>query len=89
MSQARKITDHGEIRRWAETRDGRPARVRDTVDREGGGVLRFDFAEQDEDLEEIPWDKFFEIFDKNGLALVEQDITASGATSRFSKFVNR
>ncbi len=89
MAQARKITNHNEIRRWAESRGGRPAVVKDTVDRQGGGVLRFDFAEKDEELEEIPWDKFFEIFDKNGLALLEQDITASGATSRFSKFVNR
>ena len=34
-------------------------------------------------------DEFFEIFDKNHLALLEQDETASGKTSRFAKFVNR
>ncbi|SKA30300.1 hypothetical protein SAMN02745126_04934 [Enhydrobacter aerosaccus] len=89
MAQANKITDHDRIRRWAEERGGRPARVRDTAGRGGGGVLRFDFQEKDEALEEIPWDEFFRIFDENKLALLEQDETASGKTSRFSKFVNR
>lgn len=89
MSQAKKITDHDEIRAWAEKRGARPARVKDTEGERGGGVLRFDFQEQDEKLEEISWDEFFKIFDESELALLEQDETASGKTSRFSKFVNR
>ncbi|HEY6983224.1 hypothetical protein [Reyranella sp.] len=89
MAQASKITDHARIRQWAEQRGGRPARVKGTVDRAGGGVLRFDFAEKDESLEEIPWDQFFRIFEDNKLALIEQDETTSGRTSRFSRFVNR
>jgi hypothetical protein len=90
MPSARKITNHDEIKRWAEERHGRPARVKATAgDGDGGGILRFDFREKDESLEEIPWDQFFEIFDRNGLALLEQEETASGRTSRFFKFVNR
>jgi hypothetical protein len=86
MSEAATTTDHDEIRRWAEKREGRPARVK-TKDK--GGVLRIDFGEPDEELEEISWDEFFEIFDDNDLAFLHQDKTASGGTSRFNKFVNR
>jgi hypothetical protein len=87
MSSAEKITDHEDIKAWAEARGGRPSRVRDV---EGdGGILRFDFQEPDDTLEEISWDEFFKIFDERKLALLEQDKTASGATSRFFKFVER
>jgi hypothetical protein len=89
VSEAKKITDHGEIRSWAEARGGRPSRVKSTSGQGGGGLLRFDFGERDEALEEISWDEFFKVFDENGLALLEQEETKSGETSRFSKFVNR
>ena len=89
MSQAKKITDHDEIRAWAEKRGARPSRVKGTAGQRGGGVLRFDFQESEEGLEEISWDEFFKIFDESELALLEQDETAGGKTSRFSKFVDR
>jgi hypothetical protein len=89
MASARKITDHEEIRRWAEERGGRPARVSDTVDDKGGGVLRFDFGEKEDELEEMSWDEFFAVFDSRKLALLEQEETSSGRMSRFSKFVER
>jgi len=89
MPSARPITDHQQIRKWAEARGGRPARVKDTADRDGGGVLRFDFGDKDESLQEIDWDTFFDIFEKNNLALLEQEETSSGRTSRFSKFIHR
>jgi hypothetical protein len=88
MAEARKITSHDEIKRWVEARGGRPARVRATAD-DGGGILRIDFRELDQGLEEISWDEFFAIFDGNRLALLEQEKTADGATSRFAKFVDR
>lgn len=89
MSQAKTITDHDAIRRWAEDRGGRPARVAATAGKDGGGVLRFDFGDKDDALEEIDWETFFQIFDENDLALLEQDETKDGKTSRFSKFVQR
>lgn len=88
MSQARKITAHDEIRSWAEERGGRPSRVKGTSEG-GGGILRFDFGESEEGLEEISWDEFFKTFEDRKLALLVQDETASGETSRFFKFVNR
>jgi hypothetical protein len=88
MSQARTITDHAEIKRWVEERNGRPARVRATAG-DGGGILRIDFREPDQGLEPIGWDEFFDIFDRNHLALLEQGETTGGRTSRFARFVNR
>lgn len=88
MSKAKKITDHEEIRRWVEARGGRPARVR-ASDGQGGGILRIDFLEPDQGLEEISWQEFFAIFDDARLALLEQDETAGGRPSRFAKFVAR
>lgn len=89
MSQAKTITDHDAIRHWAEERGGRPARVKSTAGKDGGGVLRFDFGDKDDALEELDWGTFFQIFEENDLALLEQDETKDGETSRFSKFVQR
>lgn len=86
MAQANTTTDHNTIRKWAEQRGGHPARVKT----EGsGGILRIDFGEPDENLEEIEWDEFFKIFDDRNLAFLYQGRTQSGETSRFSKFVER
>ncbi|OLP53542.1 hypothetical protein BJF92_05090 [Rhizobium rhizosphaerae] len=86
MTTSSTTTDHQTIRDWAESRDGHPAKVKGAKD---GGILRFDFGEPEESLEQISWDEFFEIFDGNGLALVYQDETADGKTSRFCKFIDR
>lgn len=82
-------TDHDTIRQWTESRQGRPARVRGTEDGRGEGILRIDFAEPDNKLEEISWEEFFETFDDHSLAFLHQDKTADGKPSRFFKFVRR
>ncbi|MBC2887484.1 hypothetical protein H7Q97_19075 [Ochrobactrum sp. CM-21-5] len=73
--------DHDKIRRWAEDRNGRPAIVETGGE---GGILRIDFAEKDENLEEINWDDFFVIFDNRNLAFLYED----AGDSRFNKFVD-
>jgi hypothetical protein len=87
-SQAEKTTDHTTIRRWIEKRGGRPSRVKGTG-KGADGLLRVDFREPEDELEEISWDDFFDIFDRNKLAFLHQDKTADGKTSRFHKFVER
>jgi hypothetical protein len=82
MASANATTDHEQIRKWAEKHGGRPAKV-DT--RGEGGILRLDFREKDENLQEISWDEFFEIFEENDLALLLPEEKAS----RFNKFVSR
>ena len=86
MSEAKTTTDHEEIRKWAEQRDGHPARVKDGGE---GGILRIDFGKPEDSLEEIGWDRFFEIFDENRLAFLYQEKTKDGGPSRFNKFVER
>lgn len=86
MSSSSTTTSHDDIRKWAEARDGHPAKV-DT--RGKGGILRIDFGEPEDNLEEISWDEFFQIFDENKLAFLYQDQTSDGGKSRFNKFVNR
>jgi hypothetical protein len=83
MSSAEPIIDHKEIRRWAEKNNGRPACVEGTGKGDDPGMLRIDFDEADEGLREISWDKWFEWFDKNDLALLRSD------DSRFNKLVSR
>src|ERR671917_48518 len=87
MSQAATTTDHDEIRRWAEERGGRPSVVR--TGRGRGGILRFDFGEDDAKLEETSWEEFFQIFDDSKLAFLHQDEVGSGGPSRFFKFVSQ
>jgi hypothetical protein len=88
-NSSQTTTDHDEIRRWAEERGGRPATVKDTESGGEPGVLRFDFNEPEDRLEEISWDDFFQKFDEAGLALLYQDERKDGSESRFFKFVNR
>lgn len=91
MPLSKTTTDHDEIRRWAESRGGKPACVRRTGSASDAGVLRINFPgySQDKSLEEIPWDEFFKKFDQNGLALVYQERTAGGQVSNFNKLVKR
>ena len=87
---SRTLTDHDAIREWTEERDGRPAMVSATASEgKGAGVLRIDFGDEDEGLEEISWETWFETFEDSGLALIVQDKTADGDKSRFNKLVSR
>src|SRR4051812_39185648 len=75
MSSAQTTTDHDEIRRWAESRSGRPSLVPTSGakgKRKSGGILRFDFGPKDEKLEETSWDEFFQVFDESDLAFLYQ-----------------
>jgi hypothetical protein len=87
MAEAKITTDHDEIRKWAEARGGRPAVVRGTE------ILRLEFPKapnaDDDDLEEITWDQFFEKFDEADLALLHQEKTADGKKSNFNKLIGR
>lgn len=93
MSSSDTTTDHETIKNWAEARGGRPSIVRTGGRGKGkgrsGGVLRLDFAEKEENFDEVSWDEFFEVFEQSGLAFLYQDRTADGKESRFNKFITR
>lgn len=88
MSQQKTTTDHNTIKKWAEARNGKPSVV--TREGEETEILRIDFPGYDEEnLQEIEWDEWFEIFDENDLALIYQDETKEGERSNFNKLVSR
>jgi hypothetical protein len=89
MSEAKLTTDHDEIRRWTEKRGGHPATVEATSEGSHAGILRLDFDPKDDSPKEVTWDEFFRKFDGEKLALLYQDKTSDGKTSRFHKFVDR
>lgn len=94
MSAAETTTDHDTIRKWIEERKGAPSVVRATEgdSKDEGhvdGILRVDFRDPDDALDDIDWDDFFRVFDENKLAFLHQDKTADGHVSRFNKFVAR
>ena len=89
--ESKTTTDHEEIRRWAEERDGRPVTVRGTGDSDEPGVLRIDFpgGAGEDRFEEISWDDWFAKFDEKDLAFLYQDEKKSGEQSTFFKLVKR
>lgn len=88
---ARQLTQHDDIRRWAEARQGQPATVRGTGGTERVGILRIRFPDYEgkTDLEAITWEEFFKKFDERQLALLCQESTSDGALSRYWKLVKR
>ena len=90
MSSAKTTTNHDEIRKWVEKRDGHPAVVKSTENKgQAGGLLRIDYDEpggnDDTRLHRISWDEFFKSFDQNDLAFLHDP----DGDSRFSKFVEK
>jgi len=88
---AHALTDHEEIRQWAEERRAKPACVKGTGKRGGVGMIRLDFPGYSgaESLQPIDWDQWFEQFDQNKLSLLVQEETAGGQRSNFNKLVSR
>lgn len=82
---SKTTTDHDEIRKWAESKDGKPAAVGRTHGENDVGIIRImfpDAARSEHDaLVEISWDEFFEEMDKRKLAVVYEE------DSRFNKIV--
>jgi hypothetical protein len=91
MASAHPITDHEEIRQWAEARGAQPACVKGTGRRGDTGMIRLDLPgfSGAKSLQPISWDDWFRQFDDNNLALLVQDTTAGGSQSNFNKLVAR
>ena len=90
-AESKVTTNHDEIRKWVEARDGQPARVKGTGDDNSSGVLRIDYPgfSGEDTLEPITWEEFFEAFEENNLAFLYQEQTKDGEESRFSKLIER
>ena len=84
---AETTTDHETIRKWAESKGGKPAAVDRTHKGGDVGIIRIMFPDnpqsEHDSLVEISWDEFFREFEERKLALLyERD-------SMFSKIVGR
>lgn len=92
-AESQITTDHETIRKWAQERGGKPAAVKETHRGKDPGIIRIIFPKSryadDDSLEEISWEEFFEKFDEAKLALVYQEETAHGARSLFNKLIGR
>lgn len=76
------------IEAWAEERGGRPATVPGTEHGDRAGVLRIDFREPSDRLEEISWDEWFRPFEERNLVFVFQQRKADGSQSTFFRLDN-
>src|SRR3972149_639363 len=90
-TEARVTTDHEVIKKWVESRGGRPASVKRAHEKNELGIIRVDFPgfTGAGSLEPITWKEFFEQFDDRKLAFLYQERTASGEVSRFNKLISR
>ena len=90
-SSSRILTDHEDIREWAESRGAKPTCVRGTGGDDDTGMIRLDFPgySGERSLQPISWDNWFDKFEESNLALLVQDETAGGDQSNFNKLINR
>ena len=79
--------DHEVIRAWAESRGGTPADVEGTGKGGGASVLRIEFRDEGDRLEDVGWEAFFATFDDSDVDFLYQERTSDGSVSRFHKFV--
>jgi hypothetical protein len=63
--------------------------MKGTEDNGGEGILRVGFAELDETLKPVGWDKFFTTFGERNAAFLQLDKPADKHVGRFFKFVRR
>jgi hypothetical protein len=84
---ANATIDHDEIRKWAESKGGKPAAVDRTHKGGDVGIIRIMFPDNPQSehgsLVEISWEEFFEQFEEAKLALLYEE------DSLFSKIVGR
>jgi hypothetical protein len=88
---AQPLTDHEQIRQWAEERGGTPACVRGTGGHGDIGMLRIDFPgySGEQSLQPISWEDWFAKFDERNLSLIVQEKTGRGQKSNFNKLIKR
>src|SRR4051794_38190156 len=84
---AETTTDHGTIRRWAESKGGKPAAVKRAHKGDDVGIIRIMFPDNSQSehdaLTEITWDECFEEFEERKLALLYDE------KGLFSKIIGR
>ena len=84
------ITDHEALREWVEARGGSPAAHVSNRGGEASGELDIHFpGVNDDDLEDIDWNSFFDIFERKHLALLDVSETPEDAPTLDFRFTSR
>jgi len=91
MANERKVTtNHDEIRRWVEEHGGVPAAVKNTLPGDEAGVLYIDFpGAEKRDVDEMTWEEWFKIFDRENLAFVYEETAPNDQPHPFWQLVDR
>ena len=80
-------TDHDTIRKWAESKGGKPAAVDRTHSDDDVGLIRLMFPDapnsHHDHLVEITWEEFFQEFEDKQLAMIFDE------NSLFNKLIGR
>jgi len=69
-NKAHQTTQCEVVQAWAEERNGKPACIKGSREKKYGGILRIDFGNSDEKLEQIDWAEFFKIFEERKLSFM-------------------
>lgn len=87
--QPKETADHATIMEWARVRNARPAVVTDD-DGKATEMLRLNFpGYSGDELQEISWDDWLQLFEENNLKLRYREKTESGSKSNFNRIVDR
>lgn len=82
-------TDHETIRRWIEERGSTAARVTESAGDDPGSLAVVPEDTDDDSIEKIAWEEFFEIFEEEDLAFVYQTERDNPNERWFCRFVDR
>lgn len=87
----KSTTDHSTIKKWVEDRKGKPGLAKDSKETgRAGGLLRISFpGDSTGNVDKLPWDKFFTIFDENNLKFVYAEDPEGENNSREFHFENK
>ncbi|MCO6490704.1 MAG: hypothetical protein J5I98_19970 [Phaeodactylibacter sp.] len=74
--------DHEDIQSWAEARRARPVRLKRFENERVGDRIKFRFpGDEYPDAEDLSWDEFFDIFDRERLEFLFEDIADEAVES--------
>ena len=76
INELRRTRDREEVREWIDDYDGKPAHIEGSLTE-----LTIDFGDK-EDVEDLSWKEFFDIFEKENLVMIHEIENIIGSDGR-------